>query len=475
MSPGWRFHLAVVTLLAGLLLFSNLHEGGLSGYDDALYAHEGEQMLRTGDWWNVRCNGSFNFEYPPMFFWLEALSMSLWGATDFAAKFPSALAGLLTIVSVFLIGRAAGRNDLYPVCAAWILMLTQYFLKYSMHAMTDVPYALFFTLAILFYLLGLRRPLFFLLCGCAVAAAILTRSVLGCIPLAVILGHGALAERFRPLRSPAFAAGMALAIVLPALWYVPQYRAHGAPFLEQSLQVITSKVSHGGDSGARGFLWDLARYPGLLAKLYWPWLPLLILGLWTEARRAWRSRDGFSILLLLWIGCILVPLSLADSKTLRYIMPAFGAFALAAAVPSSGWLLPVRHRLHARVGYVLLCLAVAAMASVSSPLERAGGIRAIGAAVQRHVPAPERVHFYTGGAPRHDDRNQMLWYSKRRLDHHLDPAALVRELEGGGYFVVDRPSWEAIVLPRAACVTELAGTEAWVLFARGRQAIDRHR
>ncbi|HZF40556.1 MAG TPA: hypothetical protein VE715_17170 [Blastocatellia bacterium] len=62
-----------VFILASIILFSHLGQGGLAGYDDAFYAHEGKQMLITGDWWNVRFNGSLNFEYPPMFMWLEAL------------------------------------------------------------------------------------------------------------------------------------------------------------------------------------------------------------------------------------------------------------------------------------------------------------------------------------------------------------------------------------------------------------------
>src|SRR5262245_2204634 len=91
-----RFHLVLLILLSSLLLFSSLHKGSLSGYDDALFAHEGKQMLATGDWWTVRDNGIPNFELPPLFIWLEALSMKVWGVNDFAAKFPAALAGLLT-------------------------------------------------------------------------------------------------------------------------------------------------------------------------------------------------------------------------------------------------------------------------------------------------------------------------------------------------------------------------------------------
>lgn len=96
------FHLLIILLLSSLLLFANLNKGGLSGYDDAFYAHEAKQILITGDWWNIKFNGNLNFEFPPLFIWMEAISFSLLGVNDFAAKFPAALTGLLRIWFFFI-------------------------------------------------------------------------------------------------------------------------------------------------------------------------------------------------------------------------------------------------------------------------------------------------------------------------------------------------------------------------------------
>ncbi|PYS02348.1 MAG: hypothetical protein DMG12_14015 [Acidobacteria bacterium] len=56
-----------------------------------------------------------------------------------------------------------------------------------MHAMTDVPCAFFFLLSIYAFVKGLRRPQYFLLCGIAVGLTILTRSVVGLLPLPIFL------------------------------------------------------------------------------------------------------------------------------------------------------------------------------------------------------------------------------------------------------------------------------------------------
>ncbi len=176
-------HSIVLTVFAFLILFLSLHRGDLSGYDDALYAHEAKEMIRTGDWWNVRFNGELNFEYPPMFIWLEALSMKVWGINDFAAKFPVSLLGGATIVLTYLLTLELTADAWLAGLAMIVLMSTQYFIKYSMHAMTDVPCAFFFLLSVYAYVKGLRHPKYFLLCGVALGLTILTRSVVGLLPL----------------------------------------------------------------------------------------------------------------------------------------------------------------------------------------------------------------------------------------------------------------------------------------------------
>src|SRR6185503_16916152 len=142
----------VFAVFAFLILFLSLHRGDLSGYDDALYAHEAKEMIRTGDWWNVRFNGALNFEYPPMFIWIEALSMKVLGINDFAAKFPVALMGFATILLTYLVAFELTADAWLASLAMIVLMSTQYFVKYSMHAMTDVPCAFFFLLSVYAYL-----------------------------------------------------------------------------------------------------------------------------------------------------------------------------------------------------------------------------------------------------------------------------------------------------------------------------------
>src|SRR5262245_17723356 len=87
---SWNGHFFILAVLAFVVLFVNLHVGDLAGYDDAFHAEQGKAMLLRGDYWTVWHNDGRNLEFPPLFYWLEAASMKVWGINDFAAKFPSA-------------------------------------------------------------------------------------------------------------------------------------------------------------------------------------------------------------------------------------------------------------------------------------------------------------------------------------------------------------------------------------------------
>ncbi|MDQ3010346.1 MAG: glycosyltransferase family 39 protein, partial [Acidobacteriota bacterium] len=299
-------------LLAALLLFANLHRGDLAGFDDAVYAHEAREMLQTGDWLNVRLNGRLDFDKPPLYLWLEVLSLRAFGLNDFAAKFPAALLGLGTILLVYGIARELTAERRIALWAMLVLTSTQYFLKYATHAMTDVPFTFFFTLAVWAYLRALNHaPHWLYLCGAAIGAGILIRSVLGLLVVGVIVGHLVVLQRFDRLRTTAWWIGALLAFGLPMIWFAPQYYWHGPQFLALHFSFTRDNLASI-QPAERHWLSGLLHYPFLLLKLYWPWWPVLCAGLVLAVRRAWQQRETAAWLLLLWVFVVVAPFSLIE-------------------------------------------------------------------------------------------------------------------------------------------------------------------
>ncbi len=146
----------------------------------------------------------------------------------------------------------------------------------------------------------------------------------------------------------------------------------------------------------------------MLAKSYWPWLPVMLAGLVIVVRE--RRRPLF--LLLAWIGSVFLLCAAARSRVLRYMLPAYPAFAILSAVGLIKW---VPRRILERAMNWIAPIAVAAAICIAvlwRPDWHATEIRAIAQAQDRALPAGEPVGFYDKGDPRYDETNQLEWYGR---------------------------------------------------------------
>ena len=423
-------------------------------------------MLITGDWWNVRFNGDLNFEYPPLFMWLEALSMKAFGISDFAAKFPSALSALLTIILVFYIASELSEEFFLPVGSAWALMLSQYYMKYAMHAMTDVPSTFFFTLSLFLYIKGLRYPACLIFCGLAIGLGILTRSILGLIPVGIILIHQILSGQRQRLRPGYVLSGLLAALLLPFIWLLSQYNLHGSQFLLAHYSFISSKMLSRGRFDIWLFTRGLLEYPWLLFRLYWPWLPLMVVGLIIQVRKMRRQGEKLAEFLVVWVAFVILPFSLVEAKVLRYIMPVFPAFSMLSAIPIVRWLSTIRKNVYLQVGYLALSIGVLLIAAFQRPLARAEDMKKLAPVVDAHTEPHQRVVIYTNGGIHYGHINQFLWYSNRFCTPASDPDKLVEAMRSNGntVFIADIGSYEKLAGGAGVRLETLMSTETLVCF-----------
>src|ERR1700734_4070777 len=75
----------------------------------------------------------------------------------------------------------------------------------------------------------------------------------------------------------------------------------------------------------------------MIAKSYWPWLPDMIAGMVVVIRR----KDRKLRILILWIAVVYVLCAITKSRVLRYMLPAYPAFAILSAIGLL-WMLPER-------------------------------------------------------------------------------------------------------------------------------------
>src|SRR5499427_6136747 len=68
---------------------------GLMDDVDAVQAQIARSMLQSGDWVTARLDGVAYLEKAPLKYWLMALSFTVFGVHDWAARIPLALAAIL--------------------------------------------------------------------------------------------------------------------------------------------------------------------------------------------------------------------------------------------------------------------------------------------------------------------------------------------------------------------------------------------
>jgi len=86
-------------LIVCWLVFLWLHLGAvpLFDWDEVNFAASAREMLITGDWQRVTVNFEPFREKPPLFIWMQAISMYVFGVGTFAARIPNTLAGMFTL------------------------------------------------------------------------------------------------------------------------------------------------------------------------------------------------------------------------------------------------------------------------------------------------------------------------------------------------------------------------------------------
>lgn len=90
LGVGWSFGLGWVELF---------------DWDEVNFAECAREMRVSGEYLYAQIGFLPFWEKPPLFFWLQALSMEFWGENAWGARFPNVLVSVLTLAVLFFLGK----------------------------------------------------------------------------------------------------------------------------------------------------------------------------------------------------------------------------------------------------------------------------------------------------------------------------------------------------------------------------------
>jgi len=109
-----------VIVLLGILFYLPFLGGvHLFDWDEINFAEAAREMIVSGDYFHVQIDYLPFWEKPPLFIWMQVLAMKLFGVNEFAARFPNAICGIVTLLFLFHIGK-----KLHGRSFGWIWVLT---------------------------------------------------------------------------------------------------------------------------------------------------------------------------------------------------------------------------------------------------------------------------------------------------------------------------------------------------------------
>ena len=91
-----------VLIVAVFIMFFQLGSYPLLDPDEPVYAQTAREMAASGDLLSPRIYGEYWYDKPPMYYWLVAAASTLFGAGEFASRFPSALLAVAGSVYLYL-------------------------------------------------------------------------------------------------------------------------------------------------------------------------------------------------------------------------------------------------------------------------------------------------------------------------------------------------------------------------------------
>ncbi|MBP7866967.1 MAG: glycosyltransferase family 39 protein [Acidobacteria bacterium] len=347
MPPRWRnpfrrlftnYPLWPVLVCLGILWFGLIGTYGFLGSEEPRYARIPQEMADRGDWVVPVLKGYPWMEKPPLLYWGIMASNALFGRTEFAARFPSALLALL--FTAFLHGAVRdvfGRRAAF--FAALSLGTTLLYSAFAMAAVMDIHLTVFLGAGLLLFWrswLGfegkapVRHPNIHLWGACfAFGVAALAKGLVSlAVPVLAIVPFLVMAGGWRHYLHWRILPGILLFLAAAVPWHLLMIRRQGFHF------VLVYFINH-----------HLARFFTSIhhhSKPFWFYLPVLLMGLfpWTPflfkmrglrdaLRRAGEdARASGTAFALCWAFFPFLFFSVSEAKLAGYILPLFPALAL---------------------------------------------------------------------------------------------------------------------------------------------------
>jgi 4-amino-4-deoxy-L-arabinose transferase-like glycosyltransferase len=315
--------LAVIAALFFIPFLGRVH---LFDWDEINFAECSREMLKLDDYTRIYVNFKPFWEKPPMFFWMQSMSMKIFGVNEFAARFPNAICGIVTLIVLYICGTRLYDKKLgilWALAFGGSLFPNMYFKS----GIIDPWFNLFTFLSLYFFILyhwkrnGYdkkdieKKPVYYAVwAGIFMGLAILTKGQVALMVFLMVLGVYFIYNKFRIFFNWWHALLFLIVASLVTLtWYGYETAKNGPWFITEFLK-YQYRLFTTHDAGQEGF-WGY-HYVVLLIGCF-P-ASLFAIPAFFKARYSSRFDKDFKIWMLLLFWVVTILFTIVQSRIIHY-------------------------------------------------------------------------------------------------------------------------------------------------------------
>ena len=231
--------LIIILIFSFFGMFSKLEIAELQPLGSAAHAAISREILRTGDWLTLHwphCEEFKDFyQFPPLFFWLQAITYKIFGISDATSKYVSSFFGVLVILLTFFLAKIISDDDYISFLSSLTLILHPYFFKHARKCELETGLIFFITLAILFFILSEKKqkPYLLIFSGISSGLGFLYKGPPAYCILAIVPIYYLLTKQHKKIFNPYFFLFILIALCVPLVWIIPQLIYKGNAVIEK--------------------------------------------------------------------------------------------------------------------------------------------------------------------------------------------------------------------------------------------------
>lgn len=311
-----------ITLIGAVLFLPFLGMTHLFDWDEINFAECAREMLLTHNYSRLQINFQPFWEKPPLFIWLQVLSMKCFGVTEFAARLPNAIAGIATLIVIYHIGKKLFAK-IFGI--TWVLIwcstyLCQFYFK---SGIIDPVFNLFIFLSLSLLIRFLfskalqekSKNTDAILAGLFAGLATLTKGPVALLIISIVVFVFWLLNRKQvKFWYKEFWWSLIVAITVISFWFLPETLLHGTWFIKEFIAYQVRLFNTGSEGHAEPFYYHFV-------VILFGCFPAVIFFIdsfsKSKAAQNQKQKKYFNVMLILfWV--VLILFSIVKTKIVHY-------------------------------------------------------------------------------------------------------------------------------------------------------------